>query len=53
MTANQFERLLKYIDCRIDEKIEDAFGRDTLYKSNDTDIALNGLRFAFNLEVKS
>ena len=33
MAEKQYEALLTYIDCRIDEKIEDAFGRDALNES--------------------
>ena len=30
MTREQFNALCEYIDAKIDEKIEDAFGRDGL-----------------------
>ena len=32
MTEDQLDRLLAYIDARIDEKIEQAFGRDAGYE---------------------
>jgi hypothetical protein len=32
MTREQLDALKAYIDARIDEKIEDAFGRDALHE---------------------
>lgn len=33
LTDQQLKLLLDYVDALIDEKIEDAFGRDSLYES--------------------
>ncbi len=33
MTKEQVEALLAYVDARIEEKIRDALGRDTLHET--------------------
>jgi hypothetical protein len=33
MTEEQFKAMLAYFNALIDEKIEDAFGRDSLHES--------------------
>lgn len=44
MTEEQLDKLLAYIDARLDEKIEEAFGRDSLYETIAKSEALDELR---------
>lgn len=46
MTEDQYRALLEYIDKRIDEKINDAFGRDSLVETIRCNDAERELRIA-------
>jgi hypothetical protein len=47
MTPNQLSALLLYLDARIDEKIEDAFGRDALSEGIRTNTLRNLMILSF------
>ena len=53
MSEQQFKALMAYIDARIDEKIMDAFGRDSLYEAIKTSDYLKELREALLLDVSN
>lgn len=48
MSPQQYNKLMEYIDARIDEKIQDAFGRDSLNESIKTSVIGAELRELFN-----
>lgn len=51
MREELLEKLFEYIDARIDDKIESAFGRDRLYESiRVADLKTELKELAFNLQ---
>lgn len=51
MTEEQFVALLEFVDCKIEEKITGAFGRDTLSETRMRLMAEDDLRKKFMPEI--